>query len=159
MLQSITGAPIWVWPLLALLVWLGLSATRERERRVGGYWALPFFVFLSLSGMSQSPEPAVAWPLFAAAYLGGAIWGREYQGGVILERRPGVVRVRGEWVTFATMMAIFWLSYLKGALSATAPEVLGGHFAVGAFALLSGGLAGQFAGRAFRVLAAPKSAG
>lgn len=150
--RYVTGAPLWVWPLLGLLIWIGLRATKERDAPVALYWLLPLFVLLPLRSIIGSAWPALAWSVFAGAYLAGAHAGYRYQVGVVIARDGARVRVRGEWVTLATVLAVFLMSYLRGAMGAVAPEVLGSAAGVAAFAALSGALSGQFAGRTLSVI-------
>lgn len=42
------AAPVWVWPLLALLLTLGLNAMRSRSTPALPFYALPLLGLLSL---------------------------------------------------------------------------------------------------------------
>ena len=62
LLQIIKGTPLWVWALLAALLWLGFRQTRTRV--VGSRRAalLPgIFVILSLAGVVTAFR-ATPWP-------------------------------------------------------------------------------------------------
>ena len=150
--RFVTEAPLWVWPLLAFLIWVGLRATKEREAPVAIYWLMPLFVLLSLNAMMETARPDVAWPAFAVSYLAGARVGFAYQARVVIARTARRVRVRGEWITLATIMAVFCLGYARGALGAVAPEFLASPHGAAAVAAISGALSGQFAGRALSVI-------
>lgn len=146
-------APLWVWPLLAGLVWLGLRARREREIPVAGFYAMPFFAFMSMVGMAS--QPAGSWAIFAVCYGLGLWLGDRAQGGLIIAKSGGRVRVRGEAITLAALMTIFWLAFAGGYVAARAPEVAAALWWRLGVAALSGAVSGQFAGRALRVIRAP----
>lgn len=152
LIRLVTDAPVWVWPLLAGLIFIGLRAAREREVAVGVFIAFPFFGLISLGAMIRAGAPVAGWTAFALALGAGALAGDRYQGGVLLSRGRRTVRVRGEWMTMATVMAIFWTSYALGVASALTPELVATlPIALGS-AALSGVVSGLFAGRALRVL-------
>lgn len=149
------GAPIWVWPLLVLLIWVGLRAAKDRETGVAIYYAMPFLAVLTLNGMSQLASPTLAWPVFGCAYAAGVWAGDRFQRGLIRWKSGGRVAVRGEWMTLLAVMGVYWLSFVRGAVMAVAPELTEGAAYVAIVALISGALSGQFAGRAIRVIRTP----
>jgi hypothetical protein len=81
MTQFITGAPIWVWPLLALLVFAGLRARQDRSALVVLVYGLPALGFLGVRSTVALSVEGWIWLLFAVCYVFGC-WG-----GYQLQRR------------------------------------------------------------------------
>lgn len=74
MTQLITGAPIWVWPLLAVLLFVGMRARHERTVPVGLIYGLPLLGVMAVRSVLAVPAAGVIWLVFAVAYVLGA-WG------------------------------------------------------------------------------------
>ncbi len=152
MLAFITGAPIYVWPLLIVLIVLGLHSTRDRTTSIIPMLALPFLGLAGLSNLLDMPLQGTTWASYGVAYIFGLMIGWRVQGRFLVERVGLRAQLRGEWVTFFMMMAIFWSSYALGVTTAVAPDVLlRTPFAIG-FPVLEGIGAGFFLGRIIRVL-------
>ncbi|MEQ9695682.1 hypothetical protein [Shimia sp. SDUM112013] len=148
------GAPFWVWPVLALLVWLGLRATRVRSVASWSLYVLPLAGLLSLNAVHGLNVGVAVWAVFGGGYLSGALFGRRYQAGLVLEKSGGVVRLAGEWMTLLVLMIVFWVNFAGGVAQAIAPVVYASFgFKLG-FAAIAGLAAGSFLGRAIAVLRA-----
>ena len=86
-LQFIAGAPLWVWPLLALLIMIGLRATRRRTTPAWLFYLLPLLVAINLVRLFQlDPVPSV-WAAYFLAYAIGAAAGAATQKHWLLELR------------------------------------------------------------------------
>lgn len=154
----LTGAPIWVWPLFVLLLWVGLRASRARETPVLPMVLLPLMGLLSLNAVNGlSPEPVV-WVGFAAAWLAGSVFGMRYQPARILARAPRRVTLHGEWLTLTVIMVIFWMNFVGGIFAAVAPDVYASTGFHLVFAVIAGLASGSFAGRAVAIVRAPLTA-
>lgn len=153
----LNGAPIWVWPLLALLIGLGVLASRTRSTPTLPVYFLPLLGILSINSVnSLSPAPLI-WGVFVIAYIIGIRFGFLFQNRQIVEKSNGRVTLKGEWVTLAVFMCIFWLNFVGGAVGAMSPDIYestGFHLV---FALIAGMIAGSFVGRGFSVLKAPST--
>jgi hypothetical protein len=147
--QILIHTPIYVWAILAVLVWRGTAALREREMKVRSLFIVPI-VMLALSlqdVLMKFGSNAMALAVWAAAATGMAllVWkfgrSRTAPGSA-----PGSVIVRGSWVPLAMMMAVFFTRYAASVLLAILPharqDVL---FAAGVCAL-SGVFSGCFVG-------------
>ncbi len=146
------GAPIWVWPLLALLVWVGLKATQQRTVLVWPIYAMPMIGLLSFNAVHGLGADLAVWVVFIAAYLSGAFWGIWFQRRVVLSKSNGRVTLGGEWMTFAILMIVFWMNFAGGVAQAIAPDVYDSvGFAV-CFSVIAGLAAGSFTGRAIGTL-------
>ncbi len=152
-----TRAPIWVWPLLLWMIWVGVKAMRARTVAIWFYWMLPFFALLSVRGRLEAAAPEVDLPVYAVAYALGLAFGYWFQGGVIVERTAKQVSVKGEPLTLVMMMAIFWMNFVSGVIEAISPDLMTSFVTIAILAAISGAVSGQFAGRALRVLRAPQS--
>lgn len=148
----IQGVPVWVWPLLAFLLWYGLRATRERETPVWPFYAVPLVGLLSVKAVLSLGQGALVWAMFGLAYAAGAGWGYARQRGLVLSRGGGRVTLAGEWMTLALMMLVFWMNFAGGVAQAVAPDIHGSlRFAL-LVALIGGAVGGSFLGRSLRVV-------
>jgi uncharacterized membrane protein len=115
------GIPAWIWPLLVVLVALGISRMRDREMAVWRLLLLPSIL------SSVSLITAVFGGLDAAALLAltagmalGAMTGWWTMRDVEADRLPGNrVRVRGEFVSLIAILAVFAARFAAGMLEAT----------------------------------------
>lgn len=150
MTQVMTGAPIWVWPLLAALVFAGLRARQNRRVHVGVLYALPALGILALRSTAALPADVAIWSAFVLAYGVGAWAGFVVQGRWLLGREGHIVELAGESLTLVMIMIVFWANFVGGMVQAIAPHV----YANGAFQFLFIGLialsSGSFSGRAVR---------
>ena len=82
-LEIVVGTPVWVWPVLALLLWRGWSATRERTVAAWQVWLMPaVFVVFALARLVEAGFASMALlGLAAGGALGipvGAMIGRRF---------------------------------------------------------------------------------
>lgn len=154
-LNFITNAPLWVWPLLALLISIGFIATRERTTLIAPLYALPFLGILSFNAVTVlSPTPTI-WVLFIGAYALGAWRGFVFQESIILFKSRTHVTLSGEWLTMILVMIIFWMNFVGNVMHAVAPIPYASTTNHAIFACISGLTAGVFLGRATRLLTSP----
>ena len=144
--------PAWVWGLLAGLVAIGLSQTRERDVSVFRLTVLPLLlVALSLSGVLRAfghmPIAFAGWGAGLAFALGvvrqhmavrGAAWLRDTQR----------IRVPGSWLPLALIVSLFAVKYLAGASLAMVPALASEPAFAGGCSLLYGLFSGLFLARA-----------
>jgi hypothetical protein len=156
-MEFFTGAPVWVWPLLAGLVLLGLQSTRERSTKVQWVWILPLLGLLGLRTVLALPVGLSAWVGFLAGYALATLVGFRLQERWIINRQGNTVTLAGEWLTLITIMATFWANFLRGVLQAAAPVQLTEPSFVLPFTLVLGICSGLFLGRAARVIRADQS--
>jgi len=151
-MDFLTGAPIWVWPLLAGLVVLGLQSTRRRSTKV--YWVciLPFLGLLAMRTVLALPFAPVAWFGFLTGYGLATLAGFRLQSRWIISRQGNSVILAGEWLTLITILVTFWSNFLRGVLAVVAPEQLAELSFVVPFTFVLGICSGLFMGRALRVV-------
>jgi hypothetical protein len=147
----LTNAPIWVWPLFVLLVFVGLRATRPRNAPVALFYGLPFLGLLGLRSLLALPAPGWGLALWAIMLLIGAALGYAAQRRWLIERTGKTVSLRPEWLTLIVVMILFWSNFATGVVRATAPQMLTTPGYIATLAIILGLSSGSFLGRAIRV--------
>jgi hypothetical protein len=142
--QIVAHTPIWVWPLMAAVIGLGLYGLRPRTVPPWRLAILPLVgVATSATAIVQSAQPMLslaAWmlTLLASLPLGNAI-GR---------RRParwlddGRLEIAGGWFMLLFALSIFAVRYALGVLFGVAPALKADPFWVGVSAGAGGVIAG-----------------
>ena len=151
MSKIFTEAPIWVWPLLLLLVFVGLRARKKRSVPVVLIYALPLMGVMALRSVFALSAPTAVWAVFALAYGAGAVAGYRLQVRWILGRVGRRVKLSGEYLTLTVMMVIFWANFVGGVLGAVAPDLYQTLIFQGVFAAIVAAASGSFLGRSLRV--------
>ncbi len=159
-MDIVTHAPIWVWPLLALVVWLGILQMRDRSYSRVRVLVLPFvLVALSIgstvSSFGMRAAALGAWGVgVVVAVIGNAIalkWPRH----VAHDAATDSYLVPGSVVPIMLILAIFALRFAVGATLATAPLRAQDATFIIAICSLLGLCSGLFLARALRILATP----
>jgi hypothetical protein len=123
--QIIANTPLWVWPLMAVVVWLGVLSLRARIIPAWRLAILPLVsLALSLAGIAQSIQPSLAAAGWAVAVLAALPLG------VALGRRRAVQRladgrleIAGGWFMLVFGLSIFAARYALGVLFGVAPAL------------------------------------
>lgn len=150
-IATVQHTPVWVWGLLAALIALGLSQTRDREMSLARLTILPLvMVALSLSGVFSAfghfPMALGGW----AAGVGGALaFGRQFIAvrGAAWSPQTGTVSVPGSWLPLALIVALFALKYFGGVSVALRPELAHDAAFAGPISLAYGAFSGLFLAR------------
>ena len=143
--------PSWVWLLLAGLVALGWSQSRDRLLTLPRATLLPLaMVGLSLYGLGSAfgwaAEPLTAWLAGAAAAL-AAVHAAGGWRGIEWQAAARRVFVPGSWVPMVVILGVFSVKFAVGVLLAMQPGLRTQASFVGAAALLYGGFSGLFFSR------------
>ncbi|RTL66233.1 MAG: hypothetical protein EKK41_19100 [Hyphomicrobiales bacterium] len=155
-MEFLVRTPLWVWPLLALVVALGLMQLRDRQVTAARVLMLPV-VMIGMSITSTigtfglRPDVLGAWGLAATTVAAMLAWARWPSG---IERLPhgGGYLIPGSIVPLLLILATFALRFLIGATGGIAPQRLTDPvFAITVCTLL-GLVSGAFLARAVRVL-------
>jgi non-heme chloroperoxidase len=154
-LEIIKRTPLWVWPLLALLIALGLMQARDRELSRLRLLALPLaMVALSLAAtLNAFGVAAMAYIAWAAGgtlalVIGLGAGAEPAKSG----KDPSLYKVAGSWVPLIVILGIFLVRYGVAATLAIAPGVgTAPAFQAGA-GLLYGAFSGLLLSRALAVL-------
>lgn len=154
-LAILQGAPLWVWPLFALLLFLGIRNLRARSAPIASLVALPL-AFFGLSISNLLPLDHLAWVrigVWVAAWLVGMVPGWF----LVRAERIGVDRVSkrittpGSVVPLIFMMAAFAGGFYSGYLFARYPELRTDVTTLAVVATYRGLMSGYFLGRTLRL--------
>lgn len=143
--QIVVNTPLWVWPLIVLVLWLGWRGLQPRVMPPARLAILPLVsVVTSIAGIAQSLQPATAavgWTvaLLAALPLGWVIGTRR---AVRLRPEDGRLEVAGGWFVLGFGISIFVVRYTLGVLSGVMQHLR----AEPLWIVLSGGVGGAVAG-------------
>jgi hypothetical protein len=143
--QIVTNTPLWVWPLMVFVLWLGWQGLQPRTVPLWRPAILPLVsVGSSLAGVAQSAQPGLAaagWTLglLAALPLGHAIGRRR---AVRLRPEDGRLEIAGGWFALVFGISIFAVRYTLGVLFGVLPTLTVEPLWIG----LSGGIGGVVAG-------------
>ena len=142
--QIVTHTPLWVWPLMALVVWLGVLGLGPRTLPLWRLAILPVVgLVFSGAGIGQAPRPAlalVAWLAALALGLPLGLWlGRRR---TVRRLDDGRLALAGGWFMLAFGLSIFAVRYALGVVFGMAPALK----AEPAWIALAGGIGGFVAG-------------
>ncbi len=142
--QIVVHTPLWVWPVFALVLGLGLLGLRPRTLPPWRLGILPLVgIGTSLSGLVQSPQPALAFAAWFVALLAGLPLGHAAG-----RRRParlledGRLAVAGGWFMLLFGVSIFVVRYALGVLFGVAPALKAEPVWIGLAAGVGGVIAG-----------------
>lgn len=150
--QILIHTPLWVWPLLAYLIWQGIKAMRPRKVTVQRSLIMPaIFIVWGLSGLiSRSTDnlwPLVAW-LAAALVLGpaGFLASKPFE----LDHTSGEITRPGSVMPLIRNLSIFALQYAVQVIMAIDPDAR--TTAAVAGRAVGGAMTGYFIGRTVALL-------
>lgn len=152
MLQFITGAPVWVWPLFALLVYLGIHSSKERNSSVKSAYFLPLLGLTTINGIIALPNQSLSWSAFLLFYAAFGFATYRLQERWIVSRDGSRVTLAGEWFTFGVLMTQFVTNYADGVTKAVNPDLYTSPTFSVIFASVIGAASGTFLGRALRII-------
>lgn len=147
----LTGAPLWVWAVLAGLIWFGLRMSKDRTAPVIVIYLSPLIGLLSVNAVAGLPGWSLAWQAYGIAYAFGIVGGYVLQKRWLISKEDGKAVLAGEWFTLSVMMVIFWMNFVGGVSEAVFPEIYAGTAFISLFTLAAGLASGSFCGRAIRV--------
>jgi hypothetical protein len=153
LIQILTHTPLYVWAILAFLVYRGGVAMRDRDVEVRKLVMIPA-VMLVLSLQDISTKFGLGGWALAAWMLAAA--GMALAAGMVRSTRiaastvPGHVRVRGSRLPLVMMMAVFFTKYVASVTLAVAPQLhqdlLFACIVCGLFGVFNGWFIGRLAG-------------
>ena len=154
--NTITHAPLWVWPLFIFLLWIGICSSRQRKGSMVLYYTLPFLGLMTIFQIARLPNPELAWSGSMAGFLVGCLSGYRLQRRWLIEKNHNRLTLAGEWITLLTVMIVFWANFAKGVLAVAAPGLLFDPFFLVFFTFIVGWASGSFLGRSLRVVFSPQ---
>ncbi|MEM7189922.1 MAG: hypothetical protein AAF439_09955 [Pseudomonadota bacterium] len=153
----LTNAPVWVWPLLAVLILLGLRATRTRRVPVLVIYLMPLLMLVSADRVITLVQTSQGLLGYVSGLSIGALLGLRGQRYWLIEKSGRHATVRGEWATLTAMMVIFWANFAEGVLKALRPELLQAPAFTPLFAAIIAAAGGFFLGRMIVTILAPST--
>jgi hypothetical protein len=155
--QIVSHTPVYVWALLAFLIYRGWLASQDRETSLRKVALIPLvMVGLSVTSINgNGPLGDGVWGLWAlgAVASAAAIW-QFSRREIMVNRAAGTVLQRGSWMPLALMVAIFVTKYTVAVMSAMHPELPHSVPFAASVAVLYGVFNGLFLGRLARYAAA-----
>jgi hypothetical protein len=150
--QILIHTPIWVFPLFAYLIWLGIKAMRPRTVTIWRSLIVPaVFIIWGLSRLFSRQQdffwPLIAW-LGAAAVL--LLVGLLTAQPIELDHTTGEIKRPGSWVPLIRNITVFALQYTVAVISAVDPHDATTAAVIGR--AISGGTTGYFLGRTIALL-------
>lgn len=150
MLQILTKTPVFVWPLLAILLWGGLRARKASAVPLAVLLLIPalFFgwsLFSFFGKYATDPLATVLWLLCLG--LGFSI-GFLHMQKLKLQFDKGKKKVEmpGSWIPLILSLSIFTSKFSIGVMTSLLPHLQGSILFLG-LELFSTGILGIFAGR------------
>jgi hypothetical protein len=126
MTEAVTHTPIWVWPLILVVLWLGARNLKTRERSLASLYILPLvlLVLAVVNLASSRADLTLAIPAFIVGLLiGGAIGWNLVPRGATAIRGAGRVEVPGSVAPLLIVIAAFVLRYAIGYTYGRWPEL------------------------------------
>ena len=153
LIQMISHTPLYVWAILAFLIYRGVLAASTREVAFKRLFIIPVVMLaLSLQDIGAKfglgSTPLAAWA--AGALCTGLLIWRLGASGIAAGSTADTVRVRGSWAPLALMMAIFMTKYATAVSMAIRPALAGHAVFMVAVCALFGCFNGYFMGRLAR---------
>ena len=129
----LANTSLWVWAVLLVIVLMGLRRTRDRVVTTPRLVIMPLIILaLAVSNLAGATADAVGMLGALIGLAAGVAAGASIEGRSGAERiSQGVLRLRGEWVSFATVLAIFLVRYVSTVISSIDPATAAGapyHF-------------------------------
>ena len=142
--QIVTNTPLWVWPLMVLVVWLGVLGLKPRVIPLWRVAVLPMVgLVTSLTGIAQASHPGLAAAGWLVALLAGLPLGRALGLRRAVRRlEDGRLEMAGGWFMLGFGLSIFAARYALGVLFGVLPALK----AEPLWIVLSGGVGGIVAG-------------
>ena len=148
--QILIHTPAYVWGILAVLVWRGVAALREREMPVRSLFVVPAIMLaMALQDVvTKFGSNAAALGAWTAATAAAALLVRRFGAERTLPgAAPGSVRLRGSRAPLAMMLALFLTKYAASVLLAILPHARQDALFAAATCALFGVFNGCFLGR------------
>jgi hypothetical protein len=136
----LANTPLWAWALLFVVVLMGLRRTRDRIVTAPRLVLMPLIILgLAVSNLATAAATGIGMTGAVIGLLAGIAAGVAIEGRAGAERvGQGVLLIKGEWVSFVVVLAIFLVRYASIVVSTVDPVLAAGdtyHFVT---ALLSG---------------------
>ena len=110
------NAPLWVWPLLLILVVLGLRETKTRQVNKISFYFLLLISLIGIRGIIGLEHQYYAYISCLVFFSLGVGFGMYFQNEHIMEVHEKKLAVKGEWLTISILLIIYFSNFIKGIL-------------------------------------------
>ena len=153
--QILINTPIWVWALLAFLVYRGILMSHDRQVTLRATFILPLLMLgLSLQGLIQHFgvrfESVGLWLL--AAVCVSALYATHFGKNGVQVVSERLIQLQGSWMPLVLMMSIFFLKYCENIAVVVQPELRSNIVFISVCSVSFGIMNGLFFGKLLRVL-------
>ncbi len=155
--KLLTEPPVWIWPLLALLIFVAIQSTKHRRIPTVLIYILPFLGFTNIPILLNLQEQPMVWAVFCGAVAIGSIIGFAIQKIWIITKEKHHITLAGEWVTMLSVMVLFWANYVGGTIQSQNPNFYANVSFIATFVTIIAGFSGWFLGCALRVAITKKN--
>nr|ACY24690.1 conserved hypothetical protein [uncultured organism] len=154
--QIILRTPVWVWVLLALLLWQGFKLARPSSTGLLRATLMPvamvcLSIYGTVSAFGSQPHVVLAWLASALAMVTLVLRQFSLPASTRYDAAAKRIHQPGSFVPLALMMGIFFTKYGVGVSIAMHPALAQDPVFSTAFSALYGGFSGIFAARALRL--------
>ncbi len=152
-IETVARTPLWVWALLAFLLFIGIRALRPTTASFARLAILPVvFLAWGLSGFATTyglrPIGIAVW-IAALAVGAGFGWLVARSIEIHADKERGLLRLPGSALNLVLILIIFATKYTLGVLAGLRPSIIGELLFMATDVGVSGLLTGLFAGRLF----------
>lgn len=160
--QFIIRTPVWVWALLAYLLWRGIKARRPARTTLAKLAVVPLiFAVWGITDLvrlySATAESLGLW--LGGGIVGGAIgWRLLARSRIRADRAAGLIERDADFTLLPLLLVTFAIRYAFGAMAAISPDLLQQTGFRLTDLLLSGMFVGIFVGKFARYARACNSA-
>ncbi len=155
--KLLTEPPVWIWPLLALLIFVGIKSTKHRRIPTFLVYILPLIGFTNIPILMNLQEQPMVWTVFSGAIVIGTVIGFVLQKIWIITKEKHHITLAGEWVTMISVMVLFWANYVSGTIQSQRPDFYANVGFIVAFVTIIAVFSGWFFGCALRVAITKKN--
>lgn len=142
-MSVLTNTPIWVWGILAYIVFVGIQATKERIVSIPKLFIIPV-ILITIRYQVFLSEHALLFGLSICVGAGLGFWITAKKPGVIL-KDINSVKLPGSYVTLVMLLSFFLLKYAFGYLNSVQNPIALEYASIEVF--VSALLTGSFLGR------------
>lgn len=153
MFAILSHTPVWVWAILAALVFAGRAMTRDRAVPLPLLFLVPTILLgLAIQGIVQHFGTVPALLIWAVALVAGVVAGQATMSPAHVARGARGPVLKGSYVPMMLMVSVFLVKYAVGVLFAMNPVLMSGAAAAALVPVIYGLLNGIFLGRSLRVV-------
>lgn len=149
----VSHTPMWVFALLAGLIYLGLTQTQDRQLSLGRILLMPAVMtvwsVISLNSSLHSPSALMLWGVSLLLTVGLA-WSLLPR--PLVSYQAGLYHIKGSWQPLILILGIFIVKYAVAYTLATQANILENNLFIAITSCAYGLLSGIFILRAVRIL-------